>query len=223
MRTDRTYNVPIEHIRSIYPTQLTRVPLYLVPHFAETSTAVIIILRQFGIWLNYDLLLLWSLHHANPMLYSFWPRPLAGGVSQYLLDTLIIADFGHPKIHILGVICNGMKRCWKPNSPQIGIFGHPFLKSWLKPCSALVTEAWGHPNHLWCTVLEVRSGQTTYSMHQYDANCLVKLSLIFFFFFFFGMIKKMSKRDLWQVTVKWSDSTNRQQYLGGEAYMGHSY
>ena len=39
-----------------------------------------------------------------------------------------IADFGY-----FCVWCNGMKWNWTPNLPQMCIFGHPILKSWLKP------------------------------------------------------------------------------------------
>ena len=41
------------------------------------------------------------------------------------------ADFGHPNIHMFCVYCNGMKRNWTHNSPQMCIFGQLILKSWL--------------------------------------------------------------------------------------------
>ena len=64
----------------------------------------------------------------NSSTFSVGSRSLARGLSMWLLDTYI-ADFGPPNIFV----CNGMKRNWTPNSPQMCIFGHPILKSWLKP------------------------------------------------------------------------------------------
>ena len=63
-----------------------------------------------------------------------------------------IADFGHPNIYIFWWIMQWDEKeldtqftpnvyFWTPNSPQMCIFGHPILKSWLKPWWHLL-EGW---------------------------------------------------------------------------------
>ena len=62
--------------------------------------------------------------------------PLATGVPECLLDTpLLILD---ALISICFVhLCDGMKKNW---TPQMCIFGHPILKSWLEPCCQAVCD-----------------------------------------------------------------------------------
>ena len=40
--------------------------------------------------------------------------------------------------HFLCLYCTGMKRYWTPNPLQMCIFGHPILKSWLKPWAQVI-------------------------------------------------------------------------------------
>ena len=65
-------------------------------------------------------------------------RPLSRGVFGCLLDTLLlILD---SLISIFLCIIQWWKRIGHPNSPQMCIFGHHILKSWLKPCCRCVSK-----------------------------------------------------------------------------------